>query len=122
MELSALLSVITLFGFWREDFHLSTWRIVLLSVSGVVLTVSAIGPRWLRIPMKVWAAIANRLAALVSFVLLTTFFLLVIIPVGMIRRLSGNDPLYLDSRNLKESYWRHPEDDERGKDRYLQQF
>lgn len=51
---------------------------------------------WLFTPFaRVWFALGERLSALTSALLLVMVFLLVVTPIGIIRRLLGRDPLRL---------------------------
>jgi hypothetical protein len=79
---------------------------------------SWLAPEWLKAVHKGWMTLAFALGWIMSRVLLTVFFFVAIMPVGLILRLVGKDPLAI--RAEKDSYWirrqsetREPRDYER---------
>jgi hypothetical protein len=73
---------------------------------GVVLMLTgALAPRTLRGVYVVWMAIALALGFVVSHVLLTLFFFLVITPVGLVARVLGKDFLRLRIERGAATYW-----------------
>lgn len=62
----------------------------------------------------------KRLTGLMSILVLTVVFFVVLVPIGMVARLLGHDPLNLKSESA-ESYWtkRGPES---GVDRYFKPY
>jgi hypothetical protein len=77
-----------------------------LLAPGVVLVLAgALVPRSLRAIYLVWMAAALALGFIVSHVLLTLFFFLVITPVGLVARLFGKDFLRLRIDRRTATYW-----------------
>lgn len=86
---------------------------------GVVFFLFAwLAPQALKPIQKGWMTFAFAIGWVMSRVLLTVFFFLVLTPVGLIMRLAGKDPLL--ARTHSDSYWiprkegcREPKDYER---------
>ena len=94
----ALLGVIF---FLRHKAHWPyfVWPSVGLMVLGAVL------PRVLKWVYLAWMALAVVLGFVVSHVLLTLFFFLIMLPIGLIARLAGKDFLSLKLDRAAKSYW-----------------
>ncbi len=63
-------------------------------------------PRALAPVERGWMRLAHLLGRVVTTVLLTVVFFLVITPLGLVMRLLGRDPMMLRSGGGRESYWR----------------
>ena len=94
----ALLGVIF---FLRHKAHWPyfVWPGVALMVLGAML------PRVLKWVYLAWMAVAVVLGFVVSNVLLTLFFFLVMLPIGLLARLAGKDFLSLKLDRAAKSYW-----------------
>src|SRR5207344_1231782 len=77
----------------------------LLTPGLLLVAFGAIAPRFLKYIYLVWMGFALVLGFLVSHVILTVFFFLVITPIGLIARLAGKDFLRLKLDRQAESYW-----------------
>jgi hypothetical protein len=77
----------------------------LLGPGAVLVLAGALAPRTLRGVYVVWMAFALALGFVVSHVLLTLFFFLVITPVGLVARLLGKDFLRLRIKRGAATYW-----------------
>ncbi len=77
----------------------------LLGTGAVLAIVGAAFPPVLKPLYVAWMAVAFALGFVVSHVILTTFFFLVITPVGLIARLFGKDFLRLKLDPNARSYW-----------------
>jgi len=96
---------------------------VALAVLGLFLLGCAIVfPRALSPVFHIWNKVMKPVNSFLSTVLLSVFFYLAILPIGLVRRLFGSDPLLLRKTPVKGTWWRRPEQDERGKERYQQPF
>ncbi len=96
---------------------------VLLIPAVLLLGLGVIYPKSLKRVYRGWMAIAFVLGHVVSTVLLTVFFFLIVMPIGLLARCFGQD--FLDRKFDRQvtSYWR-PRDATRPSDpsRYEQQF
>jgi hypothetical protein len=80
-------------------------------VAGLFLTVGLIRPLWLDSIEAAWMKLAEVLGAAMSRVILTLAFVLVITPLGLVRRVFGTDTLGLRPDPTMETYWVPVEDD-----------
>jgi len=92
----------------------------LLTPGLFLVILGAIAPRTLKYIYLLWMGMALVLGFVVSHVILTVFFFLVITPIGLIARLAGKDFLRLKLDRQAKSYWiprdpkrKAPEDYER---------
>jgi polyferredoxin len=76
-----------------------------LAPGAVLLAHGLIWPRALKYVYIVWMSLAIVLGYIVSTVLLTIFFFLVITPIGLIARLAGKDFLSLKLNRQAPTYW-----------------
>jgi len=75
-------------------------------VPGVVLVVlGAVAPRALRLVYIGWMSLAFVLGVVVSSVVLTLFFYLIVVPIGLLARLVGKDFLNRRFDADANSYW-----------------
>ena len=75
------------------------WPGAVLIFFGLIL------PRVLKWIYLAWMAVAVLLGFIVSHVLLTLFFFLVMLPIGVLARLTGKDFLSLKLDRAAKSYW-----------------
>ena len=77
----------------------------LAGAAGAFLFLAGIAPRVLAPVERVWMAMAEVLSAVMTQVVLTLSFILVVTPVGVIRRLVTKDPLGLRFDRSRGTYW-----------------
>ena len=77
----------------------------LLTPGLLLIILGAIAPRTLKYIYLGWMGLALVLGFVVSHVILTVFFFLVITPIGLIARLAGKDFLRLKLDRHAKSYW-----------------
>jgi len=66
---------------------------VLMSAIGLVLLLAAFSPITLRSPFRVWLRAAHLIGQANIKILLFVIYVLAFVPIGLILRLSGRDPL-----------------------------
>ena len=71
----------------------------------LLLVLGAVFPRSLRYAYVAWMCLAIVLGFIVSTVILTLFFILVITPIGLAARLLGKDLLRLKLDRRGSTYW-----------------
>ena len=76
-----------------------------LGVGGFLILFGLLAPRALKYIYIVWMTFALVLGFVVSGILLTLFFFLVITPIGWVARGLGNDFLSLKLNRPAASYW-----------------
>ena len=79
--------------------------IILFGASILVLGISLIRPDSLNKPLWVWMKLAEYLGLIISPVILAIIYFLSFVPVGIMRRLFGSDPLTLKRRTGVNTYW-----------------
>lgn len=87
---------------WWRGSDLSTW---LWAAAGVFLVTGLILPGALGPVERAWMKLAWILSSIMTRVLLTLSFFLVITPFGWLLRLMGKDLLELRIDRERESYW-----------------
>ena len=96
-----IFALLALWFWYRErDFW---WWCVIPAVP--LLLLGTVYPKSLRLVYLGWMSLALILGLVVSTILLTLFFYLVITPMGLIARLAGKDFLSLKLNPAKSSYW-----------------
>ena len=78
---------------------------IILPLGALLVLFGLIWPRALVIPNRAWMLLSEGLSFVTTRIILALVFFLVITPIGVVKRLSGWDPL---SRRGKrsESYWK----------------
>jgi hypothetical protein len=98
-----MLLLLSSWWIYRGKFHRVTP--VTLPIGSVLVLLGLVIPRALYYPNKAWMALAEVLSYISTRIILAFVYFLVITPIGIIKRLSGWDPL--DRRAARrESYWR----------------
>ena len=78
-------------------------------VGGALLVLlGATAPRLLAVPYRLWMALAEGLSFVMTRVILLVVFALVITPIGVVRRLTGADPLRRRAASGKDEGAWHP--------------
>lgn len=96
--------VFLLLGAWLLLRHKSAWPFLL--APGVFLgCFGLLAPRALRPVYLAWMALAFSLGLVVTTVLLTLFYFLVVTPIALVARLCGQDFLAQKLDRQAQSYW-----------------
>jgi len=93
-----------------------------LTAGVLLIAFGLIAPQRLKYPYLVWMSLAIVLGFMVSTILLTLFFFLVIAPIGLVARCLGNDFLNLKLDRPAASYWIPREHKPETPAEYEQQF
>jgi hypothetical protein len=105
LMMSGFLLLLTAARYWRHH-HWSAWLIglaALFAIAGVAL------PRQLRPIYTGWTRFGRTMGWINSRVLLTIIFLVFVVPVGLLRRVFGGDPLERKLDRSAKSYWQPAE-------------
>ncbi len=90
---------------WRNDWTLTTAAYVLGGI-GTVLTVLGLAlPKVLLPVYRVWMALAVVLGFIMTRVILTIVYYLIMTPIGLLMRLFGKDPMQRRIDPEASSYW-----------------
>jgi len=94
----------------------------LLTPGLLLVAFGSIAPRILKYIYLVWMGLALVLGFVVSHIILTLFFFLIITPIGLIARLAGKDFLRLKLDRQAKSYWIPREHRRKAAEDYERQF
>ncbi|MCK4911199.1 MAG: hypothetical protein KAR83_06140 [Thermodesulfovibrionales bacterium] len=86
-------------------YHQRPWAPAVLVVGAVLVISGALLPKLLLPAHKVWMSIAVVLGAVMSRVVLTVLFFLVLTPVSLLARATGKRFLELGFKEDRTSYW-----------------
>ena len=118
--MAAAIVVIGLIRFTLHGFaHLPVW---FFGVAAVFAFFGLVWPRALKPVFIVWIKFALVLNRVVTHVLLTVMYWLVIAPMGMVMRLFSEDPLKRKWLPQAETYWEAPEEQPEEFERWRNQF
>lgn len=95
----------------------------LLSPGAVLMLLGGVAPHLLRQVYIGWMTLALALGLIVSTLILTLFFFLIVTPISLVARLAGKDFLSLKLQPQAASYWIvRPPRSPRRPEEYEQQF
>ena len=77
----------------------------LAALAGLFLLSGLVWPRALAPIERTWMAFSRILSVIMTYVILTIMFFLVITPIGLLLRLAGKDLLEMRLDRKKDSYW-----------------
>jgi hypothetical protein len=101
ITMAVALLVFGLFFLWRDK---AAWS-PLLQLSGVFLVVALIIPKALAPIEWAWMKLAFVLGTVVTYILLSLTFFLIITPLGLVMRIFGKDSLALKPDPNRKSFW-----------------
>lgn len=117
--LSGLLTLLAALSWWR---HHPTRATVLVSVAaGALFLAFLLRPVWVRF-FRLWMKFALVLSWVMTRVLLTIIYYVLVTPYGLLSRVFRKDPLDLDWKNRRPSYWVDKVENEAGLREYERQF
>jgi hypothetical protein len=90
VSVGGVLVVIALVLWWRGRVGRAE---ILGAVGGILLVLGAVAPQLLKWPSAVWWRFAGVLAYVNARILLTVLFSVLLVPLSLIWRLTGKDPL-----------------------------
>jgi hypothetical protein len=89
---------------WRRVLPAPAWGLV-LGLLGAVALAAALRPRWFRGYYRFSMKAGFGLSQAAGRAILALFFFMVIIPLGLVLRMMGKDPLRLRRPQGAQSYW-----------------
>lgn len=99
------LLLLAAFLFWRADWQAGT-LVMALGVGGLTLVITGLlVPGALRPLYPVWMTLALVLGTIMTAVLLTAVFYLIVTPIGLLMRLAGKDPMNRRPDPKQATYW-----------------
>ena len=77
----------------------------ILVVAGFFFVLALTVPGILMPLNRLWAAFSARLSVVSNYLILGAFFLIFIVPVNLVMRLIGRDPMHRSMKSNVTSYW-----------------
>ena len=116
---SVLLAAAAWFFIFRREAGTTLWLILLQLI---IVAAALMRPSLLRPFYLAWMTLAFTLGAVVSRLILTLLYFLIITPIGLGLRLFGKDPLQRRWRQKKTSHWIQRRDKPQDHSRYQHLF
>jgi hypothetical protein len=88
---------------WRRVIPVSVW-VAVVAVMAAIAVAAAANPRWFRGYHRFSMRLGFAISQFAGRIILACFFIVVVTPVAIIRRMTGKDPLRLQRRTT-ETYW-----------------
>jgi hypothetical protein len=88
---------------WRGVLHILTWGIVLTALAAIAVA-AVIEPRWFRGYHRFSTRLGFAISQFAGRIVLAVFFIVIVTPLSIIRRMMGKDPLRLQ-RPKTGTYW-----------------
>ena len=99
-------TVLLLITFWMiYKNYLPTYRYVFGSIGLLLILLGVSFPAALKVIYKPWMGIAFAIGWIVSRLLITIIFTVVLIPIGLIMRIIGKETLDINMKKKQETYW-----------------
>lgn len=108
-------------GWWLYRGKFTTAADVMLPLGVLLILFGLIWPRALALPNRAWMLLAEGLSYVTTRIILGLVFFLVITPIGLVKRLSGWDPLGRRSAR-SSSYWKPYSERQRDPRHYEKMF
>lgn len=80
-------------GWWIYRGKFAALAAGFVAVGSLLVAFGALRPRLLALPHRLWMALAEQLSRIVTFVILSLVYYLVVTPIGVVKRAIGWDPL-----------------------------
>ncbi len=109
-------------GGWMFFKQRPTGSLIAWSGGGLALVLSLLlGALWIRL-FRLWMKFAEVLSWVMTRVILSTFFYIVLTPLALVMRLFGKRPLDLNFKDGKPTYWVDKPEGEYTLERYRKVF
>lgn len=104
LMVGGIFAVLSAYFYYREP---SQWEVALGALGAALVMVGLLFPLSLKWPHRLWMTLGMLLGFVVSHVILTALFYLIITPIAVLKRLVTKK-----SKNEPDSYWQaHPDTD-----------
>jgi hypothetical protein len=108
-------------GWWLYRGKFPNVAPVVLPLGSLLVLLGLIWPRALMLPNRAWMLLAEGLSFVTTRIILAIVFFLVVTPIGLVKRLSGWDPL--SRRGARStSYWKPYSERQRDPRHYEKMF
>lgn len=82
-----------------------SWRVLLLTLGGILLLNGIFIPNSLKDIYKIWMGFAFALGWVVSRIILTILFVFILTPIGLLAKIFGKEFIDLNFNKKNNSYW-----------------
>jgi hypothetical protein len=86
---------------WMWDFRYPTWPWIVFGILGAM---AILAPMWLQSVHRTWMRIGLLISKVTTPIIMGVVFFLVIMPVGIVIRLAGRDPLHREIESSTDTY------------------
>ncbi|HZG54061.1 MAG TPA: SxtJ family membrane protein [Pyrinomonadaceae bacterium] len=97
--------LVALGGWWLYRGRYPTLSVALPCLGATLMLLGAFLPRSLVVPNRLWMNLAGAMGFVSTRIILGVVFFLIVTPIGLVRRLTGGDPLGRRAART-ESYWK----------------
>jgi hypothetical protein len=104
LTVGGIMVALALFGTWRHH-ELRPLYIALIVIGVPLILAALVRPEILSKPNRAWMQLGLVLFKIVNPVVMFLIFALAVVPVGLVMRLRGKDPLRLRREPAAASYW-----------------
>jgi len=104
LTVGGILALIEAYRLWSSGM-IDTLGIVLLCVAGPLLVLGLIYPPILAPLNKAWTKLGLVMFKVVNPIVMFAVYVITIVPIGLLLRLSGKDPLRMKLEPEAKSYW-----------------
>lgn len=112
---------VSLGGWWLYRGKFTNAAQIVLPLGSALILLGLIWPRALALPNKAWMLLAEALSFVTTRIILGLVFFLIVTPIGVVKRLSGWDPLNRRAAR-STSYWRPYSERQRNPRHYEKMF
>jgi hypothetical protein len=103
--------IFAIISLWKRDFVFSNTSVILSIVGGIFTLFALVAPLKLRSVERAWMKFGEKISSVMTPVILTLTFFIIITPMGLLMRLFGKDLLQLKLDRGSKSYWSKVETD-----------
>jgi hypothetical protein len=105
-----------------KAFERSSWSFVWGALAMVLIGGALLRPQWLAAPNRLWLKLGLLLHRIVNPIIMALLFYGTILPIGLLMRVFGKDPLRLRLDRRAASYWLARSDERPPSEAMRQQF
>jgi hypothetical protein len=91
-------------GWWAYRGKFEFLAQTLIALGALLVLLGAVYPRVLVLPNRAWMALAGVMSFIMTRLILAFVFFLIVTPIGVVKRMTGWDPLRRRSQP-EQSYW-----------------
>ncbi|PDT50455.1 hypothetical protein [Sinorhizobium fredii] len=91
---------------WLITGSLSFLLIGFAIIGGVLVILAFVSPDWLSLPNRLWTSLGLLLFRVVNPVVMLAIYITTFVPIGLLLRLRGHDPLGVSFDRSAGTYWK----------------